>query len=84
MLFHFAGRGRSDRALQLNHGRFRRANRGCGYILKPSPLRDPTVRFNPYDPSTFPPCVKKLTIKVARAWLGDHLCIQWSLARANR
>ena len=68
--------------MQLNHGRFRRANRGCGYLLKPLPLRDPTMRFNPYDPITVPPSVKKLTIKVLRKLVlpRELLCLPSAIA----
>ncbi|OTF69417.1 1-phosphatidylinositol 4,5-bisphosphate phosphodiesterase-like protein [Euroglyphus maynei] len=43
-----------DRAMQLNQAKFQLMNGGCGYILRPAFMFEPT--FTPYDPN----CLAKL------------------------
>eukprot|EP01063_Lacrimia_lanifica_P037938 TRINITY_DN794_c0_g1_i1.p1 TRINITY_DN794_c0_g1~~TRINITY_DN794_c0_g1_i1.p1 ORF type:complete len:797 (+),score=233.74 TRINITY_DN794_c0_g1_i1:147-2537(+) len=45
--------------LRLYLGRFR-ANGGCGYLLKPPPLRDPAVPWHDY--GRYPPAALQLTV----------------------
>ena len=43
----------SDRAMQLYRGKFK-DNGSCGYLLKPSFMRQDDITFNPKNTSTFP------------------------------
>ncbi|EGD81646.1 hypothetical protein PTSG_02362 [Salpingoeca rosetta] len=56
--------------MHLNQGKFA-DNGGCGYILKPRELRDPSATFNPAVPSTIP--IEQSRTITIRVLSGQHL-----------